>query len=466
MAPGLPLPIQITKKGGNMKGPKTFFISAVLVAILGTPVFSADYKQGEVIVKFKPASVFMSAESAPTKAYAVAVDDTQKAIAELNARDDVEYAEPNYIIKADEVPLDWPYKTSEWSDVDLPDAWSFVSSNPANAKVRIAVIDSGVDLDHGELKDVLIAGYDFVNDDSEPEDDAGHGTRVTGIIGAKGKDSVKACGVAWNSNIEIMPLKFMKKDGTNTTGYTSDAIDAINYAVNNGVQIINASWGFDTYSRSLEDAINYARGKGVLFVCSAGNNSENNDNVAHYPSNYKIDNIISVAAMNRYGELASFSNYGLYSVHVAAPGSSLTTTDLDNNTTSYASGTSFASPFVVGVAAMVFSENPSISYSEVRSRIIEGSIISASYSDELNMSGGCVNAYNALMGIKNHGIVDNSSWTPPAAASSDGEEASGEDGSKKGCFIETSTNQAASGILFMVLIMMVLFPVFAYRQRG
>jgi subtilisin family serine protease len=448
-----------------MKGPKTFLITAILVAILGTPVFSADYKQGEVIVKFKSASPFMSAESEPAKAYAVAVDDTQEAIEELNARDDVEYAEPNYIIKADDVPSDWPYSSSEWGEVDLPDAWSYVSTNPANAKVRIAVIDSGADLDHAELIDVLISGYDFVNNDSEPEDDAGHGTKVTGIIGAKGKNSIKTCGVAWSSNIEIMPLKFMKQDGSSTTGYTSDAIEAINYAVNNGAQIINASWGFDTYSHSLEDAINYAKSKGVLFICSAGNNSENNDETAHYPSNYKIDNIIAVAAMNRYGELASFSNYGHYSVHVAAPGSSLTTTALDNSITSYASGTSFAAPFVSGIAAMVFSENPSISFSEVRSRIIEGSVIDASYSEELQMSGGCVNAYNALMDIKNHDMVDNSSWNAPAAASVDDEEASSESGSKLGCFIETTTCPTASGLLLMLIIMMVLFPVFAFRLR-
>ena len=313
-----------------MKGPKTIFVSAILVALLGTPVFSAEYKQGEVLVKFKPASAYMSAKALSTKAYAVAVDDTQKAIEELNARDDVEYAEPNYIIEADEIPSDWPYTPSEWSDVDLTDAWSYVSSKSASNKIRIAVIDSGVDIDHDELKDVLISGYDFANNDSEPEDDSGHGTKVAGIIGAKGQNSIKACGVAWNIGIEIMPLKFMKKDGSNTTGYTSDAIDAINYAVNNGARIINSSWGFDTISRSLEDAINYARSRGVLFVCSAGNNSENNDDVAHYPSNFKLDNIISVAAMNRYGELASFSNYGRYSVHVAAPGSSLTTTALDN----------------------------------------------------------------------------------------------------------------------------------------
>jgi serine protease len=447
-----------------MKGPKIILAAVFLVAIIGTPVFSADYKQGEVIVKFKSASPFMSAEAGNTTAYAVAVDDTQKAIEELNARDDVEYAEPNYIIKADDIPSDWPYSSSEWSDVDLPDAWTYVSTHSGNAKVRIAIVDSGVDLDHSELVDVLIPGYDFANDDSEPEDDAGHGTRVAGIIGAKGKNSTKACGVAWNSNIEIMPLKFMRQDGSSTTGYTSDAIEAINYAVDNGAKIINASWGFDSYSHSLEDAINYARSKGVLFVCSAGNNSTNNDEIAHYPSNYQIDNIIAVAAMNRYGELASFSNYGHYSVHVAAPGSSLTTTDLNNAITSYASGTSFASPFVAGIAAMVFSENPSIGYSEVRTRIIEGSIIDSSYSEELNMSGGCINAYNALMDIKNHDIVDSSSWSAPAAASVDDEEASGESGSK-GCFIETTTSSHASGLLIMILIMMVLFPMFAFRLR-
>jgi subtilisin family serine protease len=447
-----------------MKGPKTIFITAILVALIGTPVFSADYKQGEVIVKFKSASPFMSAEAGTPTAYAVAVDDTLKAINELNARDDVEYAEPNYIIKADEIPSDWPYSSSEWSEVDLYDAWTYVSANPANGKVRIAVVDSGVDLDHAELVDVLIPGYDFANDDSEPEDDAGHGTRVAGVIGAKGRNSTKACGVAWTSNIEIMPLKFMRQDGSGTTGYTSDAIEAINYAVNNGAKIINASWGFDSYSRSLEDAINYARSRGVLFVCSAGNNSTNNDEVAHYPSNYKIDNVIAVAAMNRYGELASFSNYGHYSVHVAAPGSSLTTTDLNNAITSYASGTSFASPFVAGIAAMVFSENPAIGYSEARSRIIEGSIIDESYSEELNMSGGCVNAYNALMDIKNHDMVDSSSWNAPAAPSVDDEEASGEGGGK-GCFIETTTCSNASGLLMMIILMMVLFPVFAFGQR-
>ncbi len=447
-----------------MKGPKTFLLAAILTAIIGTPVLSADYKQGEVIVKFKSASPFMSAEAGNPTAYAVAVDDTRKAIEELNARDDVEYAEPNYIIKADDIPSDWPYSSSEWNDVNLPDAWTYVSTNSANKKIRIAVVDSGVYLDHAELVDVLIPGYDFANDDSEPEDDAGHGTRVTGIIGAKGKNSIKACGVAWNSNIEIMPLKFMKQNGSGTTGYTSDAIEAINYAVNNGARIINASWGFNSYSHSLEDAINYARSRGVLFVCSAGNNSTNNDEVAHYPSNYKIDNIIAVAAMNRYGELASFSNYGYYSVHVAAPGSSLTTTDLNNSITSYASGTSFASPFVAGIAAMIFSENLSIGYSEVRSRIIEGSIIKSSYSEELNMSGGCVNAYNALMGIKNHDMVDSSSWNAPAAASVDDEEASGESGGK-GCFIETTTCSDASVLLMMVLIAMVLFPVFALRLR-
>jgi subtilisin family serine protease len=451
-------------KGGIMKG-SAALLAAVIVAILVSPVYSADFKEGEVIVKFKPVSASMGIGEAATQAYAVAVDDTIKAVEELNARADVEYAEPNYKIEADEVPPDWPYSSTEWEDVDLPDAWAFVSSNPANSTVRIALIDSGVDLDHPELKDVLIQGHDFINDDTEPEDDAGHGSKVAGIIGAKGKNSVKACGVAWNSSIELMPLKFMKKDGSGTTGYTSDAIEAINYAVDNGAKIINASWGFDSYSRSLEDAINYAKSRGVLFVCSAGNNTQNNDEIAHYPSNYKVDNIIAVAAMNRYGELASFSNYGQYSVHVAAPGSSLTTTNNDGSITSYASGTSFAAPFVSSIAAMVFSEFPSITYSEVRSRIIEGSVIDADYSEELKMSGGCVNAYNALMDIKNHDIVDSSSWNPPTAPYSDSEDTSDEENKKFGCFIETSSFSVSYGMMLIIFTMMALFPVFVSRRR-
>lgn len=435
-----------------MKGLTKLLVVFSVLFGLSTPLFGADYKPGEIIVKFKPRAAAAAAIGLAdtTRPYTVAVDDTEQALGELAGRDDIAYAEPNYVITAETVPADWPYTASEWADVGLSAAWNFIDTRPAGATVRIAVVDSGADLDHPELADVLIDGHDFANDDNTPEDDAGHGTRVCGVIGAKGNNAGGVAGVAWDVPIRIMPLKFMKKSGSSTSGYTSDAVDAIYYAVNHGAKVINASWGFDSYSSALKDAIAYARDHGVLFVASAGNNGTDNDTVAHYPSNYQLSNIIAVAAMNRYGELASFSNYGANSVHIAAPGSGLKTTDLDGGTTSWASGTSFAAPWVSAVAAMVESQNPDLSMTAVRTRILEGSLMESDYGETLLASGGCLNAYNALAAVKVHDLDDTSGWTAPQAQTTDDGSASGEGGGGGGCFIHAA--QTSGGLLLFLAI--------------
>ncbi len=442
-----------------MKGLRTICISFMVVFGFTASLSAADYKPGEIIVKFKPNPAAQALQGfGDSRPYAVAVDDTAKALDELQGRDDVDYAEPNYVIQAESVPNDWPYGATEWEGTGMEAAFDFLAAAPAGDTVRIAIVDSGVDADHPELVDVLIPGYDFANRDSDPEDDAGHGTRVCGIIGAKGANASGSAGVAWNTPIEIMPLKFMRlKDGS-TTGYTSDAVDAIYYAVDHGATIINASWGFSSYSKALEDAIKYARNHGVLFVASAGNSGEDNDKVAHYPSNYQLANVIAVAAMNRYGELASFSNYGQNSVHVAAPGSGLKTTDRDGGTASWVSGTSFAAPWVVGVAAMVASQNPSLSFTELRERILKATVMDASYSEELLLSGGCINAYNALAGIELHGLDDTAGWKAPETQNADDGESQGEGGGGGGgCFIHSARSGHSALPALLCLSLLALF---------
>lgn len=422
--------------------------------ILGATLNAADYQPGEIIVKFKASSQFANvadAEQGVVRPYVVAVDDTEAAISEMSERGDVEYAEPNYIISADEVPNDWAYDTDdEWTDLSMPEAWEYFTALSSTSDVVVAIVDSGVDLDHPELVDALVSGYDFANGDSEPEDDSGHGTKVSGIIAAKGNNGSGIAGVAWDAPVQIMPLKFMKKTSSGTTGNTSDAVSAIYYAVDNGAKVINASWGMSTVSTALEEAIAYARDQGVLFVCSAGNDSQDNDVYPHYPSNYQLENLIAVAAMNRYDGLASFSNYGENSVHVAAPGVGLESTDLDGDIDTYISGTSFAAPFVSAIAAMVYSSDLSLSVTQVRTRVLEGSIMDSDYDEELLAVGGCVNAYNALAGVSLHEAKSATGWTAPAAETEEGSESSGEGGGGGGCFIATATTGGGlSGILII-----------------
>jgi len=442
-------------------------IIAVLVFSLVSQVAMAEqYRPGAIIVKFRPASSLaesyvasgMSGEERPIR---VDVDDVKKALVDLNSKEDVEYAEPDYLIKAEQIPNDWPYNESEWADVDLEQAWDLIESKPPGSRVVIAVVDSGVDSGHPDLQGILVGGYDFANNDSDPEDNAGHGTEVCGIIGAIGNNNEGIAGVDWDVPVEIMPLKFMEADDNDCSGYISDAVDAIYYAVDHGADIINASWGFDSFSNALQDAIKYARDHGVLFVTSAGNSSKDNDTNDHYPSNYDLDNIIAVAAMDRYGELASFSNYGLNTVDIAAPGVGIVTTTINGAYVNWASGTSFATPFVTAIAAMVESEHPGLPYNDVRERILRTSVMADDYSEKLLDSGGCINAYNALLGVPEHALPSDQVSEQPSTANTVGNSpvlVAGEGGGGGGgmCIIEVSEKAPASPFLLLVLILIML----------
>ena len=154
--------------------------------------------------------------------------------------------------------------------------------------------------------------------EGDPMDEEEHGTHCAGTIGAVGNNGVGLVGVAWN--VQIMGCRMHGADGT---GFTSDAIICVDYAVNNGAQVINASYGGDHFLRSALDAYQRARDAGVIVVAAAGNDGRNTDDEPNYPSSYDVDNIVSVANHNRNDVLSRSSNYGAGSVDIAAPGSEI-----------------------------------------------------------------------------------------------------------------------------------------------
>jgi subtilisin family serine protease len=248
---------------------------------------------------------------------------------EYEENPEVEYVEPNYIQYFQTTPNDTHF-SKLWgmnntgqvvdsvagtadADIDAPEAWSMGTGSSA---VTVAVIDSGIATEHPDLAGNLVAGYDFVNSDSTPEDLNNHGTHVAGAIGAIGNNSAGVAGVNWNA--KIMPLRVFDENGSGTV---ANFILALDYAVSHGVKIVNYSGGGTSGGQAQYDAIAEARASGVLVVVAAGNAANNNDGITdYYPCNHNLDNIICVAATDQDDALASFSNYGAISVDVAAPG--------------------------------------------------------------------------------------------------------------------------------------------------
>jgi thermitase len=370
----------------------------------------------------------------------VAIDDLDGISAEQVAEeyrkmsDLVLYAEPNYEINIDSkkpqlTPFNEPLPNDalfgeQWAlnntgqmggtpsaDIRALKAWQ---KTKGSRKVVVAVLDSGVDYQHLDLiSNIWIRpddippyedeelglindtyGFNAVDNFADPMDENGHGTHCAGIIGAEGNNEIGIAGVNWQ--VEIMPLKFL---GRNGSGTIKDAIEAINYAIDRkqkgvNIRIINASWGSHIYSKALEDAIRAAGEAGILFVAAAGNNSNDNDKFPHYPASYNLPNIISVAALDRNDNLASFSNYGFKTVHIAAPGKDIISTWLDNDFKE-ASGTSMATPHVSGIAALVASLDPEITVEKLKKKLLESVDMLDSLKDKVK-SGGRINASKAL----------------------------------------------------------------------
>ena len=237
-----------------------------------------------------------------------------------------------------------------------------------NAWKNSADVPNGVD-DEGDgfVDDVF--GADFFSNDSNPDDDGGHGTHVAGIIGAQGNNALGVTGVNWDVN--VMALKFLDENGE---GNTADAANAIDYAVAHGARVINASWGGPSFSQALYGAIKRAGDRGVMVVAAAGNEGNNSDVKPDYPAAFDLPNIVSVAATDRSDQLLDFSNFGAKSVDLAAPGDDvLSTVPTLSDPSGYAafSGTSMAAPFVSGAAALYLAKYPGATVDQIKSALMQ-----------------------------------------------------------------------------------------------
>ena len=276
------------------------------------------------------------------------------------------------------------------ADIDATAAWDVTTGSQA---VVVGVIDTGIDYTHPDLAANIwtnpgeiagngidddangfvddVHGYDFANNDGDPMDDHGHGTHVSGTIGAVGGNGTGVTGVSWN--VSLMALKFLDASGS---GWDSDAIRAINYATmmrtayDVNVRVTNSSWGGGSYDAGLLDAINAGGAAGIMFVAAAGNSGQNADTSPSYPAAYNSPAIVSVAATDSTDSLAWFSNYGPTSVDVAAPGVNIIST-LPGNRYGMLSGTSMATPHVSGVAALALAVDPSLTVAQLKGRLLD-----------------------------------------------------------------------------------------------
>lgn len=268
------------------------------------------------------------------------------------------------------------------TDYNHPDLAANIWTNPGE------IPGNGIDDDgNGYVDDVH--GYDFVNRDGDPMDDNGHGTHVAGTIGAIGDNGVGVAGVCWN--VKIMPLKFLDSGGFGNTG---NAILAVQYATQMHARIMNNSWGGGGYSEALRLAIQAASDAGILFVAAAGNDAADNDTLPHYPANYDVPLVISVASTDHFDNLSYFSCYGATTVDLAAPGSAILSTT-PNNTYSIYSGTSMATPHVSGALALMLARFPSMSGADAKQMLLRSVDPLPSLAGRV-LTGGRLNAFTML----------------------------------------------------------------------
>lgn len=297
--------------------------------------------------------------------FEVKVDPAQvdESVSALKKDPSVEYAEPNRLRSMLVTPNDTYYKR-QWAYGNMggPKGWDV--ENGTTSPVTIAVVDTGVDLTHPDLKSKVVSGYDTINNDDDPSDDHGHGTHVAGIAAAITNNTAGVAGTDWGA--KIMPVKVLSGDGWGTDVTVAEGII---WAADHGAKVINMSLGGYGFSQTMQDATDYANEKGVV-ICAAAGNEATTDIL--YPAGNS--GVLGIAALDVDGARAWFSNYNS-SVDLAAPGVYvLSTFWRDGHAYAYLSGTSMATPFASGTAALVASRFPTLSSSEIASRLQSHSV--------------------------------------------------------------------------------------------
>ena len=302
-------------------------------------------------------------------------------ISELYKDPNIEFAEPNYEVQATRYAVstvDFKPKTS----LAVPGTEDLTEY--ANPAILVAVVDTGVDYTHTALKSKMythkneipgdgidndkngfiddVMGWDFAANTPDAYDDNGHGTHVAGIIAGVSEYSQNKSG-----NYKIIPLKFLDADGYGTT---MGAISAIEYGLRVGVKVFNNSWGGGGFSLALHDVVTQTYQAGALFVAAAGNSSQDIDEEPAYPASYEHPNVLTVAAVDAFGSLAWFSNFGKKGVDVAAPGVNIYSS-LPENKYGSLSGTSMATPYVTRMATLMMDENRGLSAFQVKDIIMQ-----------------------------------------------------------------------------------------------
>jgi len=300
---------------------------------------------------------------------------TSETVTALLSDQAVVHAAPDYVVSTnqsdpfDDTPISAPatvgtastpndpYMNQLWGmqNIRATNVWPVIRETP---NIIVAVIDTGVDYSHPDLKANMWSrngrhGYDFFDDDDDPMDEEGHGTHCAGTIAAAGNNGVGVVGVSWKA--QIMAMRFLGPDGS---GSTSDAVKCIDWAVANGAHILSNSWAGPDTSQELAEAVARAEQRGVLFVAAAGNtvgNGNNNDTAPYYPASLSNANIITVAAIDVNNARGSFSHYGQRSVDIGAPGVGILSTVI-NGKYAKQDGTSMAAPHVAGAAALVWAK--------------------------------------------------------------------------------------------------------------
>jgi subtilisin family serine protease len=440
----------ITFAEGAMKS--RALIGLILLSLILSVCHANEYREGYLLVRFSDEGTSSASDTARAaiadaavsgsvieKTYTVVPGlglvqlpqgvDVQSAQVSFASTTGVNYAEPDYIWQIQAIPND-PQFEDLWgmnntgqtggtpdADIDAPEAWDIATGS---RDVIVAVIDTGVDYEHPDLAANMwtndaelngtpgvdddnngyiddIYGYDFYNSDADPMDDHSHGTHCSGTIGGIGNNGEGVAGVCWD--VRIMALKAFSEFGF---GSTAAEIGSIEYAIQMGATLTSNSWGGGFFSQALYDAVQQAQWSGQLFVAAAGNSSADNDISPAYPASFDLDNVISVMSTDDVDARSGFSNWGLTSVDLAAPGSSILSS-IPGGLYGYKSGTSMATPHVAGACALVYSVNPALAQQEVKALILGSADPLVSLSG-LSQTEGRLNLFEAVLAAQGGGF--------------------------------------------------------------